>query len=129
MSGLVELGVISGRFASEAIGDIALPEPLICGPTTVRTLLSATNCFMLVAAAAAAVGLAAVAAAAVGVAAPAAAVVGAAAGAAAVVGAAVGAAVWPPHADTRRPIAPVAAPRTETWRRLRRVIRCFAMFP
>src|SRR5437588_4622402 len=50
MSGLVELGVMSIRLASEAIGDMALPEPLICGPTTAMTLGSATNCFVLVAA-------------------------------------------------------------------------------
>src|ERR1051326_7151644 len=50
MSGLVELGVISIRLAAEAIGDMALPEPLICGPTTAMTLLSATNSLVLVAA-------------------------------------------------------------------------------
>ena len=50
MSGFVELGVISIRLAAEAIGDMALPEPLICGPTTATTLESATNCLVLVAA-------------------------------------------------------------------------------
>ena len=50
MSGLVELGVMIIRPASDAIGDIALPEPLICGPTTAMTFVSATNCLVLVAA-------------------------------------------------------------------------------
>src|ERR1041385_3787689 len=50
MSGLVELGVISIRLAAEAIGDMALPEPLICGPTTAMTLVSATSSLVLVAA-------------------------------------------------------------------------------
>src|SRR2546429_2277536 len=50
MSGLVELGVMSIRLAAEAIGDMALPEPLICGPTTATTLESLTNCLVLVAA-------------------------------------------------------------------------------
>ena len=34
MSGLVELGVIVAMSASERIGEIALPSPLICGPTS-----------------------------------------------------------------------------------------------
>src|SRR6266568_9257644 len=50
MSGLVELGVMIIRSAAEAIGDIALPAPLIIGPTTARTLSSATNCLVFVAA-------------------------------------------------------------------------------
>src|SRR6266511_5108955 len=50
MSGLVELGVMIIRLASDAIGDMALPEPLICGPTMATTLGSATNCLVLVAA-------------------------------------------------------------------------------
>src|SRR5215472_6446788 len=50
ISGLVELGVMSIMLAAEAIGDMALPEPLICGPTTAITVLSATNSLVLVAA-------------------------------------------------------------------------------
>src|SRR5690349_13002318 len=50
MSGLVELGVISIRLAAEAIGDMALPEPLIWGPTTAMTVESATKSLVLVAA-------------------------------------------------------------------------------
>ena len=50
ISGLVELGVISIKPASDAIGAMALPDPLICGPTIAMTLGSATNCLVLVAA-------------------------------------------------------------------------------
>src|SRR5436190_19602925 len=50
ISGLVELGVVSIKPASDAMGAMALPEPLICGPTMAMTLLSATHCLVLVAA-------------------------------------------------------------------------------
>ena len=50
MSGFVELGVIVARSASERIGEVALPSPLICGPTSATTAESAMNFRMLVAA-------------------------------------------------------------------------------
>src|SRR5436853_7930783 len=50
MSGLVEAGVMIGRLPWLRIGDIALPEPLICGPIAAMTLLSATILRALVAA-------------------------------------------------------------------------------
>ena len=36
MSGLVEVGVMIGRFAALRIGDIALPDPLLYGPSAAR---------------------------------------------------------------------------------------------
>ena len=50
MSGLVEEGVTVARLAADRIGVIALPSPLISGPTMATTLGSATNFFALVAA-------------------------------------------------------------------------------
>ena len=50
MSGLVELGVIVARSPWLKIGDIALPEPLICGPIAATTALSDTILRALVAA-------------------------------------------------------------------------------
>ena len=50
MSGLVELGVIVARSPWLKIGDIALPEPLICGPIAATTALSETILRALVAA-------------------------------------------------------------------------------
>src|SRR3954470_12755205 len=50
ISGLVELGVMIIRSAAEAMGDMALPEPLICGPTMATTFGSETNCLVFVAA-------------------------------------------------------------------------------
>ena len=50
MSGLVEEGVIVARPPSLRIGDIALPEPLICGPIAATTELSETILRALVAA-------------------------------------------------------------------------------
>ena len=50
MSGLVELGVIVANPPSLRIGDIALPEPLICGPIAATTASLATILRALVAA-------------------------------------------------------------------------------
>src|SRR5258707_5249666 len=50
MSGLVELGVIVARLPALRIGDIALPSPLICGPTLATTAASATSFLVFVAA-------------------------------------------------------------------------------
>ena len=43
MSGLVELGVIVAMSASERIGEIALPSPLIDGPDRGEHQASAMN--------------------------------------------------------------------------------------
>ena len=43
MSGLVELGVMVAMSASDRIGEIALPSPLMTGPTAAMTRLSAMN--------------------------------------------------------------------------------------
>src|SRR5260221_585562 len=50
MSGFVELGVIVARLPLLRIGDIALPSPLICGPTLATTCLLATSTLAFVAA-------------------------------------------------------------------------------
>ena len=43
MSGLVELGVTVAMSASDRIGEIALPSPLMLGPTAASTRASAMN--------------------------------------------------------------------------------------
>ena len=50
MSGLVEDGVTIARLPWLRIGDIALPDPLICGPIAATTLVSDTILRALVAA-------------------------------------------------------------------------------
>lgn len=50
MSGAVELGVIVANMPIDRIGAIALPDPLISGPTLASTFLSPTSLRALVAA-------------------------------------------------------------------------------